>query len=87
MYASGPLERLMAEMLRQLRVEIDRNDASNESDHHKICCEMADRFKLWERWDEGSGEGDCFPIWLSRIVNGEQLDYTNGEGHWYKEGE
>lgn len=40
-------------------------------EHHVLCCEIADEFELW-----GEGpDGQMFPIWLSRVVEGEQGDY------------
>lgn len=48
------------------------NDAlAAHPDHHTVCELTANRFDLWEQ--------DRFPIWLSRIVEGQMRD-LNIEG-------
>ena len=43
---------------------------SGETDHWQLCQLTAEKFDLWERSD-----GDeTFPVWLSRVVEGEMRD-------------
>jgi len=54
-------------------------------DHHELCVELAEQFDLWDQHDPQTGEGDCFPLWLSRVVEGELSDFHAEEGWWYRQ--
>jgi len=77
------LKVLMDELLVALRKEIERQHAGGgvvgEVDanlHAGLCVRLADQFELWDA-------NDCFPTWLSRVVESELADARNDEGWWF----
>ena len=62
--------------------ETDRLIKEGERDHCTLCNLICDRFDLAE--NPGTPD-ECFPTWLSRVVEGELNDFHSGEGNFYKE--
>lgn len=66
---SGRMTRML-EMLTAL-IKEDKQEGK-ESDHHELCTIMANAFGLWET--DPDSHRDLFPVWLSRVVEGEIRD-------------
>ena len=62
--------------------ETDRLIKEGERDHCTLCNLICDTFDLAE--NPGTPD-ECFPMWLSRVIEGELNDFHSGEGNFYKE--
>ena len=65
------MQNLVNAIVTHISIETECDDGI---DHHFICSMMADDFELWD-------ENDQFPIWLSRVVEGEIMDFIHNEYH------
>ena len=67
----------LGEQMRQVVSEI-RERAKAGMDHYDICFGCATLFELWE--PDGT-----FPVWLSRVVEGDHAPATRAESNWSDE--
>lgn len=65
------MERLVADAETRVR---ELTAAGDTDTHCQICGELSDRFELWE----SCGDGEVFPMWLSRVVAGVIADVEEG---------
>ncbi len=67
----------MAALVTVVRLMARGGPYSGQPDLHRyICCSVADAFGLWDSDDSMTKR---FPIWLSRVVEGEMRDVENKE--------
>lgn len=52
-----------------------RQNRDGADPHRDVCVMLADEFELWE----GKDEKQSFPLWLSRVVEGEMRDLNIGQ--------
>jgi hypothetical protein len=57
----------MTELVKRVREIIAPLDLTHGDTHRAVCMTIADEFELWDA-------DDSFPLWLSRIVEGEMRD-------------